>query len=87
MKMLLIALVAVSIFALHAEVMAQNGGKDAVRTKPSDAAAQVPTTVQSGDRLSVDAPAGKEGEIKRWNFENGWPSKFSGPSPKADQKQ
>ncbi|MFQ5380397.1 MAG: phage tail protein [Dehalococcoidia bacterium] len=26
-------------------------------------------------------------EVSRWNFERGWPSKVSGPSPKADSNE
>ena len=31
----------------------------------------------------LEAVAGG-GAVARWNFENGWPSKISGPSPKSD---
>ncbi len=27
------------------------------------------------------------GEVARWNFENAWPSKVTGPSPKADSNE
>lgn len=27
------------------------------------------------------------GEVARWNFENGWPSKVTGPQPKADSNE